>query len=314
MVLAAFTGCRRNQTDGYEAFDVYDHPTTQFVYCSDRSGRFQIWKHVDGDLTQLTFETAKNCWWPNVSTLGDKILYYQTDGEPLDGLVDSELWVMNIDGTSNQRLLRASTSDISLHGMASWSPDGDKIIFSGLNTDTKTWQLYEIDVASEEVWPLALRESANYYDPVYAPDGESVFCSVTPESADLGAENLELFEIDLLSNQEIRLTFNHSADHHPCVSPDGNSIIYESLLDSNYLSIGKWSIMHLDLSTATVTELIHDEYINLFPKFSWNGEFVIFNRLDIQTFEMNISQFSMLDAKIETIDSDTFTSVNPVPF
>ena len=112
------------------------------------------------------------------------------------------------------------------------------------------------------------------------------------------------------------MTNNNVSDHHPAVSPDGQHLLYETLADPSYLSIGKWSLIELNLSNFTEETILDDDQINLFPKYDDLGENIYYTRLNVESFLMSGARLNRDDkssALIVPTDRNSF-NVDPYSF
>ena len=76
--------------------------------------------------TRLSLEHYKNYEWtsnPTLSPDGEQILYSRTWINLVDDKRETDLWIMNKDGSTNRFFLKGSSGK--------WSPDGSKIAFVG---------------------------------------------------------------------------------------------------------------------------------------------------------------------------------------
>lgn len=120
---------------------------------------------IDGSTAyQNLTSTDDDCRQPNWSPAGGKILYQKfSDGQ-------WDIWVMNTDG-SDHRLITSGPGDKT---DASFSPDGQWIVYSGEVSGITYANLFTISLSGEE----AVRITSNYdgYDgaPSWSPDGRMI--------------------------------------------------------------------------------------------------------------------------------------------
>jgi len=122
---------------------------------------------ADGtQVTRLTNDLARNTA-PDWSPDGARIAFEYFEGE---GIVDGdigggEIYVINTDGTNQQRLNPGTTSG----RQPSWSADGTRIAFASLRNETATFDIFTMNADGAD--PVQLSTSpANETEPTFAPD------------------------------------------------------------------------------------------------------------------------------------------------
>lgn len=279
--------------------------TSNYIFTSDEGGKYEIWKFENKELTAITSNSNKDSWWPRMSPDKSLITFYESNlSRNVNDYTSATLHIMNADGTNKKELIElGSENNFIEQGLANWSHNGDKIVFAALEDSLENWQIYEYEFSTGQINRISKSNSKNYLDPIYSLDDASIYCITTPfETMD---QNLsEVFEILIENGEEIRLTDNNTRDHHPCLSPDGSNLIFESLVDEAYLSIGKWDIRQYNLTNNTETSIISEEGIRLFPQYSEDGNLIYFTELKIETASLGIGAYE--------IDSKTFLSLESI--
>ncbi len=154
-------------------------------------------------LTRMAETVAFPYWSPD----GSKIAYLCCTGH------DSNLWVMNADGSGARRLTTGLASS------PAWSPDGSRIAFD--------------DHGAGEVWSIAADGSdAKRLAPAsggarWSPDGRSIVFFSWRDFPDQEQRN-ELYVMAADGSNQIRLTDNEAEDVEPTWSPDGTQIAFTS--------------------------------------------------------------------------------------
>jgi hypothetical protein len=119
----------------------------------------------------------------------------------------------------------------------SYSPDGKKVVFSGVANGS--FDIYAYDLASGSV-TNATRDSAYDSAPTYSPDGKWIYYSSTTGTF------AKIFRVDA-TNPSVKeqVTFGDWNDEDAFVSPDGARLYFTSDRDA-----GVYNIFSVDLSTG----------------------------------------------------------------
>jgi WD40 repeat protein len=144
-------------------------------------------------------------------------IIYSSD---LDG--DFEIWVINADGSDQQKLTDNDATDWS----PSWSPDGEQIAFVS-NRDGND-EIYVMDADGSNVRRLTQTTDASESFPAWSPDGTVISFDSDRDG------NWEIYTMTRDGSDPLRLTNNPADDWITSWSPDGNQIAFESKRDGNY--------------------------------------------------------------------------------
>ena len=189
-VAYAATGADGNEeiwvvnADGSGARNVTNHPGgdshpswspdgREIVFCSNRDdGKHDDVYVIGADgkgLRRLTEGGDYYNTFPSFSPDGKTILFRRLLSHqlPAGRLYNSEVWVMNVDGTGERNL----TNDPGFDGWPAWSPDGRRIVFASNRSDT--FQVYVMNADGTGV-ERAVESAVTDVRPQFLPDGSGI--------------------------------------------------------------------------------------------------------------------------------------------
>lgn len=192
-------------------------------------------------LVDLTRDSHIEDRWPSWSPDGSKLVFTSltlNDAE-MPEATDFGIYVMDADGKNRTQMLR-----ISIVRSASWSPDGEAIIFAG-----SAGYIYTMDLAGSQPEAIVAGGSRNEIAdwPSYSPDGSKILYAasvVTEMTATLSRAYWQIFIVDSDGNNVARLSPDGVDDYYPMFSPDGTRIAFSSTRD------GKTEIYVMDRMAA----------------------------------------------------------------
>jgi Tol biopolymer transport system component len=129
---------------------------------------------------------------------------------------NSEIYVMNADGSNPQRL----TDDPAYDAWPTWSPDGSQVAF--MSDRNGNPDIYVMDANGSNVRQLT-QHSANDIWPEWSPDGTRI---AFPSRRD---GNFEIYVIDADGSNLQRLTNTPGHEDFPAWSPDGTQIVFSRI-------------------------------------------------------------------------------------
>jgi Tol biopolymer transport system component len=255
-------------SDGKQNFEPAWSPDGQYIaFYSKNRGGIWITPPSGGTLKQLT-RFGSHPKWSNDGSLiafqSDPITDLGAQASPSQP--PSTIWVVRASSSDDPTQITKVGGPPGGHGAPSWSADGKHIVFC------------VSDFGATSVWTIAsngnnARQIVKYgLDPVYAPDGESIYyVSLTGlwkirVAAASGAPVGEPVQLTSGSSERIR---------HVAVSADGKKFAYTALLTNSNI----WSVpLAHGSNTGNPVPLTQDRNLrNALPAFSPDGKQIAFN-------------------------------------
>ena len=232
------------------------------------------------NITQNQLKTV-SYFRPRVSPDGKKILFERSEKgySPYfqDEIWKSELFIMNIDGTSIQKIstspLYRGKEDISFlitEVYADWSPSGKKIVFSSnkeiiekMSGDLDNLQIFIMNLDTYEVTKIGTSKGSDEH-PVWSPDGEKI-CLMSNRYGDW-----DLFVMDIDGKNLEQLTKSEATERFPNWSPDVKKIIFHTDIDGNL------ELYTLNLNSKIITRLTNNPARDNTASWSPDGQWILF--------------------------------------
>jgi Tol biopolymer transport system component len=257
---------------GNDVFPSWGSQDTKIAFASDRSGNTDIFiMNADGtNEKQLTRDPTTDSF-PHLSQDGDKIVFTSNRS----GI---EIYTMASDGTNFSRLTtNDGDGDRDMYirdEHPRWSPDGSKIAFHSDRNGSQ--DIYVMDADGSNVVQVTSETSDEVY-PEWSPDGKTlVFCIAT-----YIRDRQELFLVNLDGTDMRQITDSGDVNLYPrwAVSdpvapvkiPTNTKIAFVSDRD------GYPNIYLMDPSGNNLSKLTDNEYSDLNPNWSPNGEQLTFS-------------------------------------
>lgn len=140
---------------------------------------------------------------------------------------------MNPDGSAVQAVVMNDQDSV----VCDWSPNGEKLIYSGLRGDPAIWQLYFVLADGTQNLLLAGLPVGENRQAAWSPDGNWIlFQNINPSG------QADLYIIRTTGTDLRQLTDNSAAEFTPDWNSDGTAIVFVSDID------GKQKIYSLDIA------------------------------------------------------------------
>ncbi|HKC65279.1 MAG TPA: DPP IV N-terminal domain-containing protein [Pyrinomonadaceae bacterium] len=233
-------------SDGAQNFEPAWSPDGQYIaYHSRDRGGIWIVPALGGVARRLTEFGSKPAW----SRDGSMIAFQSEAVRDLNGsaygaLPPSTIWTVQARGGEPRQITQVGVPQGG-HSSPSWSPDGKRIVF--LAYDTTLAEIWSVAAEGSDLKQLTTQQL--FFDPVYAPDGESVYCVGNsrnlyglwkiPVARATGMRSGDVVEVQSAESQPIR---------NLSISADGKRIAYSA----RSLTSDIWSVP-LSVSSSEAT-------------------------------------------------------------
>ena len=143
-----------------------------------------------------------------------RIAYISVDGKPPNQRY--ELYVADSDGANRKKVMSSPLPIMS----PAWSPDGEWLAY--VSFERRVSAVFVQHLKSAKKIPVSARAGINGA-PAYSPDGKKLALTLSGSNG-----NLDIYLLDLQSQQLQRLTDDQSIDTEPVFAPDGSAVYFTS--------------------------------------------------------------------------------------
>ena len=214
---------------------------------------------------------------PTLSNDGTRVAFL-SNGSVARGQVFIDLWLAN--AQTGHRISRLASSARNsefeelriLYSQAAFSPDGQRIAFTGQRGGRDVLYIMHVDDRKiERRFDLPLESAIS---PSWSPDGRSLVFS----GANGGITNL--YRIDVDGRRFIQLTDDRFGDLQPQWSPDGATIAFATDrgpgASFDLLRFPRWRIALYDVASGQITVLPGQDGLNLNPQWAPDGRSIAY--------------------------------------
>jgi Tol biopolymer transport system component/subtilisin family serine protease len=174
---------------------------------------------------------------------------------------DSEIYVMNNDGSNQTRL----TNNTAYDDAPAWSPDGSKIAFE--SNASGQINIYVMNADGSNQTQLTTTSGSDVY-PAWSPDGTKIAFTSFRNG------NSQIYVMNADGSNQTRLTNNSAYDNFPSWSPNGSQLTFSS----NRTGALQIYTMNADGSNQVA---ITATGVNHAPAWSPNGRWIAYMSQDI---------------------------------
>jgi Tol biopolymer transport system component len=199
---AAFPG-----VNGPIAFERVVGPSTVEVFTMEPDGAGQR------SITQGVKSTRA----PSFSPDGTKIAFER----------DSDIWVMNPDGSKARAVVDDPGNGHPIDKSPSFSPDGEKIVFSRDTNDNLSTQdeIFTVDLDTGKLTNLTQNGIDFDEHPTYSPDGSKI-AWIRDENGGAAPDEIFVMDADGDNQQNLSTFGTDDSTTWPDYSPDGSRIVF----------------------------------------------------------------------------------------
>jgi Tol biopolymer transport system component len=203
---------------------------------------------------------------PSQSRDGRRIVFHSDR----DG--NSEIYVMNFDGTGLQRLTTDSGASAPIDTQPVFSPDGSTIAWTStrqVGTETDIWLMDSTGANQRRLTRSATGEGA--FNPVFSPDGSRIAFFAQGPRQRYRSEILSF--VNVSTGVVTRTSVNTNISRHPRFSPDGSKIIFADQIPNT----NPGRIQIFDVNSGTVTSGPSGGIENQNPDYSPDGRSIVWH-------------------------------------
>jgi len=171
------------------------------------------------------------------------------------------LYRINTDGTDVLQLTTGESNNFA----GPWSPDGQRIVYTGFGFTNSFLALVNADGSGSMTLDEVQDSDEGFPD--WSPDGQRIAFTSRRDG------NNEIYVMNADGSNPVRLTDQPGDDFAPSWSPDGSKIVFVSDRDQE---AGVYDLYIMNADGGEITRLTNDTAIDYSPDWSPGGKTIIF--------------------------------------
>lgn len=163
-----------------------------------------------------------------VQPSGQRLIYTRYDQGMFTNIIES----VNLNGSDPRNLAERWQGHASLLDaeMPSYSPDGNRVAFIATGPDTRTPQVFMVNLGELPDGASPLRQltndSATYSEPAISPDGRQIAVVRNDLAGPTPGADIVIIDIETLQQRPLTSDYGTFTESSPAWSPDGFQIAY----------------------------------------------------------------------------------------
>jgi TolB protein len=173
---------------------------------------------------------------------------------------------LNADGTDFQTLTHYfDEGELQRYRVnsPSWSADGEQIVFVATKTGESN-RLYHMNADGSDMTIAVESETGSYSSPSFSPTGEQVVYGFKDGG------DIELYILDLGTQEALQITDNEFEDSSPAWSPDGEWIVFNRDFE------GDFELFLMKPDGSEIRQLTNNDARDVYPAWSPDGTQIAF--------------------------------------